>query len=133
MHLYSNRYSKPLANAQDNLMGRTHYVDTKTLRYHGSRIISAWPSAGGLLFTIIESCSLDHGNTRRGFRYVIFDLFGTVISRPDLDHCFATSARARREMYAVLEGIDAPALTLHGIDEQIARLMGMKDEVKETK
>lgn len=131
MNLYSNRYSKPLANAQDNLMGRTHYVDTKTLRYHGSRIVNASPSAGGLLFTIIESCALDHDNTRRGFRYVIFDLFGTVISRPDLDHCFATSKRARQAMYDVLEGIDVAAHTLHSIDQQIARLMGMKDEVKE--
>lgn len=133
MNRYTNRYDKPLINAQDNLMGRTHYVDPQSLRYHHSRIISAWPSANGLLYIIIESCALNYDNTRRGFRYVVFDLFGSVVARPDLDDCFATSKRARQALYDALDGIDAVAINLCAIDQQIARLQGLKDEVNQLK
>ncbi len=33
-------------------------------------------------------------NTRRGFRSCVFDLFGTCVSRPDLEHTSTTKAKA---------------------------------------
>jgi hypothetical protein len=59
-HLYKDRYySDPIAQAQDQLMGRTHYVDPETLRYHHARVLRARPVCSGLLFRIIESTAAD--------------------------------------------------------------------------
>ena len=68
-------------NAQQNLRGKTHYVDDETLRYHHARILGARAICDGLFFKIIESVSLDMRNTRRSFRVVVFDLFGAVVER----------------------------------------------------
>jgi hypothetical protein len=61
----------------NNLCGRTHYVDQDTLRWHKSKIISSHVVDGGLLFAIVTSDALDMQNTKRGFRYVIFDVAHT--------------------------------------------------------
>ena len=84
----------PKGNAQRNLSGLTHYVDDNTLRWHHSRIVSTAHLHGGLLFRVTCSDALDMNNTKRGFRSVVFDVFGTVISRPDLEHTHKTSDKA---------------------------------------
>lgn len=81
-------------NAQRNLRGKTHYVDDETLRWHKSRVCSAGHLHGGLLFRITTSDALDMNNTRRGFRVVVFDVFGTTIYRPKLEEAFSTSQAA---------------------------------------
>lgn len=116
--LYSDEASYALPNAQRNLNGRTHYVDEGTLRFHKSRILSAHAVENGLLFTIIESMALDMNNTKRGFRYVVFDLFGHVISRVDLEHAFRSKEQARMAMWAFLETIDAKAITAAAIERE---------------
>lgn len=58
-----------------------------------------------------------HG-TKRGFRYVIFDVFGTTLDRPKLEDAFRTSAVATAAMWKALEAIDAKAVTLTAIDRQ---------------
>jgi hypothetical protein len=115
MNLYRNESSDAKTNAQRNLCGRTHYVDDDTLRWHKSRVISTRCTDGGLLFTIITSDALDMNNTRRGFRYVIFDIFGNTIARPDLEHAFSTSAKAEKAMWAELNKIDAVDVTINAI------------------
>jgi len=72
----------------------------------------------GLLYSIITSDALDMDNTRRSFRYVIFDIFGNVLARPDLEDSFKTSLKARKAMYDVLNGIDAKKTTLEGLEER---------------
>lgn len=114
--LYENRLSNPTANAQSNLSGRTHYVDADTLRFHKSRILSAAAVDDGLLFVIIESCAMDYHNTRRGFRYVVFDIFGSVISRVELEDCWQSRGAARKAMWAYLDTVDAKAITAEAID-----------------
>ena len=84
MNLYRDESSYPKANAQLNLCGRTHYVDDDTLRWHKSRVISTHVTDGGLLFAIVTSDALDMDNKRRGFRYVVFGLFGNVLARTEL-------------------------------------------------
>lgn len=116
MRLYRNEGSAPKFNAQRNLCGRTHYVDEDTLRWHKCRILSARPVDGGLLFAIVTSDALDMHNTKRGYRYVIFDVFGTVLGRPDLDHAFKRSEQAVKAMWAALNAIDAKAVTLEAIE-----------------
>ena len=118
MNLYRNESSNAKYDAQRNLSGRTHYVDDDTLRYHHSRVLSSHVVDNGLLFAITESRSLDMHNTRRGYRYVIFDVFGTSIDRKNLDECYTTSKAATKAMWEALNTIDAKAHTLKAIDDQ---------------
>jgi hypothetical protein len=102
-------YAKP--NAQANLAGRTHYVDDDTLRFHKSRVLSSHVVYNGLLFAIVTSDALDMHNTKRGFRYAIFDLFGTVVDRPKIEEAFRTRAQATKAMWNLINTLDAKALT----------------------
>lgn len=115
MRLYCNEGSNPRFNAQRNLDGRTHYVDDNTLRWHKSRVLSARSTDNGLLFAITTSDALDMHNTSRGYRYVIFDLFGHVLSRPDLEHAYKRHEQAQKAMWAALDEIDAVAVTREAI------------------
>ena len=117
MNLYRNESSNPKWNAQRNLSGRTHYVDDETLRWHKSRVLSARHADNGLLFAIVTSDALDMNNTKRGFRYVIFDIFGTVLGRVSLEQAFRTSDQASKVMWAELNKIDAKAVTFAAIDK----------------
>jgi hypothetical protein len=96
-------HNNPKESAQKNLEGRTHYVEPSTLRYFNSRIVSALPVTNGAFFKIIESLSLDHNNTKRGFRAVLFDIFGTVVYRPSLEECFTSKEKADKNFYAWFE------------------------------
>lgn len=80
--------------AQKQLAGLTHYIDDATLRWHKSRVIYARPARAGHLFCLVTSDALDMDNTRRGFRYVVFDVSGHVIARPELEESYRTSAAA---------------------------------------
>ena len=114
-NLYRNESSDAKRNAQRNLSGRTHYVDDDTLRFHYGRVLSSRPVAGGLLFAIVESVGLDMHNRTRGCRYVVFDIFGNVISRVDLEQSWKRSEQAAKAMWAYLDTIDAKQITLDAI------------------
>lgn len=94
-NLFRSESGDPKYDAQRNLMGRTHYVDPDTLRWHKSRILSRAILANGLLYRITESVALDMHNTKRGKRCVVFDVFGSTVYHPDLESCFSTSDAAR--------------------------------------
>jgi hypothetical protein len=98
LNIYEARGYNPKDCAQFNLSGRTHYVDPDTLRFHKARITSAQPISMGSFFLIVESCAVDYHNTRRTFRAVCFDIFGTVIYRPDLDSG-STSTQAASDAF----------------------------------
>jgi len=119
MELYRQKSSYPKVNAQENLCGRTHYVDNDTLHFHKSRVISARHVDNGLLFAIVTSDALDYQNTKRGFRFVIFDLFGTVLERTDTENAYRTSAQATKAMWAALNEIDAVTVTRHAVQRRI--------------
>lgn len=120
MRLYQIESSDPKCNAQRNLCGRTHYVDDDTLRWHKSRVMLTRVIDGGLLFAIVTSDALDMNNTKRGFRYVIFDIFGTVLDRPKLENAFHTSDKATKAMWTAANAINAKAATLAAIERQAA-------------
>ncbi len=120
MNLYRLESSDDKRNAQRNLSGRTHYVDDDTLRFHKSRIISTHIIDNGLLFSLVESVAMDMRNTQRGFRYVIFDVFGNTVSRVHIEHCWKSSEAARKAMWAALDSMDAKGVTLAAIDRQEA-------------
>jgi len=117
MNFYRNEVSDPRTNAQRNLCGRTHYVDDDTLRWHKSRVLRARATSDGLLFWIITSDALDCNNTRRGFRYVVFDVFGNTLARPDLEHAFRTHAKCEKEMWEVMNAINTVEVTEKAIEQ----------------
>jgi len=118
MKLYQNESSDPKYNAQRNLEGRTHYVDSNTLRFHKSKILNTATPYNGLLFALIESYAMDYENTRRAFRYVIFDVFGNVIERPDLENGYKTRLQAINAMHDAIDRIDPIAITERAIKRQ---------------
>ena len=120
MNLYRSESSDPKTNAQRNLCGRTHYVDEDTLRFHKSRVLSAGITDQGLLFWIVTSDALTPDGRRRGFRYVIFDVFGTVLARPDTKDAWKSHASARKAMRKALDSIDAVKVTFEAIERHRA-------------
>jgi hypothetical protein len=112
MQRYDNVSSHPKSNAQRNLCGRTHYADDGTLKYFYARILSARAMRNGTLFGVVESIALDMHNTKRGVRFVVFDLFGNVINeRAKHDECFASKAQAISAMMAFVSLVDVGAVT----------------------
>lgn len=97
---FAQESGDPKYDAQRNLRGKTHYVDDDTLRFHKSRVLSSARLHGGLLLRIITSDALDMHNTKRGFRAVVFDVFGTTVERPSLDNASKTKAQAYKQSEA---------------------------------
>lgn len=123
-HLFRHESSYPDREAERNLEGRTHYVDPSTRKYFRSRILSATvhSSTHGLIFSIIESCSANPDHTRRVFRGVAFDIFGTVIYRPGLDESYGSTEKASKARYAWLNGFDVVGHYVMVLEARAARL-----------
>lgn len=94
-------------NAQLNCGGFTHYFDDDTLRFHKGRVNSTGTLAGGLIFFASCTDALDMHNTRRGHRYVAFDLFGNMVFRPSLEEAKATEKAARKAFEDVITTMSA--------------------------
>ena len=132
LSLYCNKSSYALDNAQLNLEGRTHFASDSSLKYFGSRINSAHETASGLLFYIIESSFLDFNKTKRGFRYVIFDIFGDCVARLDIEAAFKTSEQGIKAMYIELNNFDVAAHYMQAIESQAKRAEREAKEYRET-
>lgn len=104
--LFGYKSCYPKYNAQENLRGKSHFVDDETLRFFGSRISRASETCSGLLFYVVESSYLDMNKTKRGFRYAVFDLFGNEVARQSLDEALPTSERAYKAMYDRINSLD---------------------------
>lgn len=130
MKQYSVEYSDPKTNAQRNLEGRTHYVDSETLRFHKSRILTTHVTDCGLIFSIVESVALDMHNTKRGYRSVTFDLFGNVINRASLEDCKSTKKAALNAMWDFLKTVNGIAVTKAGIERADKQHKYEMDEVR---
>lgn len=94
IRLFEEKSSCPKYDAQRNLSGLTHYYDDETLRWHKSRVLSSSTLFGGLFHASITSDGLEMHGSKRGFRYVVHDVFGTCVSRPKLEECFSTRCQA---------------------------------------
>lgn len=135
--LFGHESGDPKYNAQCNLNGRTHYVEDDTLRWHHSRINSSGQlgDSWGLLFRITESCALDMHNRSRGFRCVVFDVFGTTVYHPDLENTFTSSAAAQKacnatEFDLVAHYREAIKSKLHWAEKEAAALLSIAQELE---
>lgn len=126
-HKFENRGGNAKLNAQYNLRTRTHYLDDDNMRFHKSRVLACHITDDGLLLTILESVGLDWDNTKRGFRGVVFDMFGNVVSTLDLEKCFNTREAARKDMWARLNALDAKAVTAEAIGRALAGFKSVCD------
>ena len=117
--LYQSTWrSNPKYTAQALLQGRTHYVDDDTLKYFHCRILQCDIEQNGTLCWLIESVALDMNNTRRGFRYVVFDIFGTVISRVNLENSFSTRDKAKKALREYLASVNGLKITKDGLKQR---------------
>lgn len=130
--LFTDRSSYPLPQAQRNLEGRTHYVDDATLKYFGSRILTCGFTDDDTLLYLIESVKTSSDGGGREFRFVVFDVFGTVIQRPSMGKWFKNSEQARRAMWAWLNGFDAQAHYVDVLTRRAARLECEAQVMRET-
>lgn len=113
----NRQLSTPTLNAQDQLTGITHYCDSGTLKYHHSRIVGACVVSSGAFFKIVETCSQDYHNTKRGYRVVLFDLTGEAVYRPNLDELTRTREQAEKAFWAWFNQFDE----LHHYREKMNR------------
>ena len=102
--LFADKSYDAKRNAQLNLESLTHYVDADTLRYFHARIVKASDSCSGLVFFMVESVAQDMHNTKRGFRPVLFDVFGEVINPRDV--YYTSSDKAKKAGYEFLNVFD---------------------------
>lgn len=115
--------SDPKREAQRNLIGRTHYVDDDTLRFHKSKVLAARVLFDGLLFAIVESYSADYEGTWRLVRPVVFDIFGNVIDRVELADGFKTRKQAEKRLDLVLDGFQPVTHTRDAIASHCRNLI----------
>jgi len=109
---YQEKYfSRPVDYAQDQLNGRTHYVDDDTLKFFNARILEAgiFPADQksehyGDFFYIVESLPFAWEGERI-YRGVVFDKEGRTIYRPDSDQAYKTAKTARKHLYAFLKNL----------------------------
>ncbi len=123
--LFRDESSTALWNAQRNLSGRTHYADDDTLKCFGARVLQCSITDDGLLLGIVESVS--HPSLGRLFRPVFFDVFGTVVSRPEIEDAFKNSQAARNSFWKIANELDAVALTKTALENRrksLARELG---------
>lgn len=114
--LYRDQFDGAKANAQENLRGRTHFVDDGTLRWHKSRVVYAHSQYGGWLFAVIVTDAMNWENTRRGYRYQVFDVFGTTVARVPIEDAFATRKACETAMLTELKAMNPREITSKGIE-----------------
>ena len=104
--------------AEYALEGRSHYYDASTRRGFGSRVSKITTHGDD---TILATCeSVQHPSLGRVHRFVIFDVSGRVIERPDLEETqYRRASQAQKAMYAWLDACDPTQILRDCIGNQI--------------
>lgn len=118
VHPYRDDSSYPVSRAQRALSGRTHYVDDDTMRYFGCRINACGVGFNGLYCWILESVA--HPSMGRVHRFVLFDVFGTVLTER-LETLRKTRKQAEKDKEAFLGAFDPIAHTEKALRDNISR------------
>ena len=71
---------------------------------------------------ILESSSKNFENTSRGFRAVVFDVFGDTVYRPNLDTMFNSSKEALKDFETWAKEFDVQAYYMEKIKQEAAKL-----------
>lgn len=105
---YQNKSSYADNDAQRNLEGKTHYVDSDTLKYFKSRILRGQSANNGLFYVLQESLPHpDYGN-KRIRRNVLFDVFGNTVNDEIIrDICHLSTNKADSHYYEIVKFMDS--------------------------
>lgn len=120
-YLFECKSCDPTYNAQRNLEGKTYFVSPDNLKFHRSRVLSSRAIAGGLLFKVTTSDSLDFNHTKRGVRVHLFDVFGTHVWGVDLEQASKDSKGANK-VFDAAPPFDVAAHYKKALTERAARL-----------
>jgi hypothetical protein len=118
VNLYRDDSSYTATRASAALVGRTHYVDPDTMRYFGARINDCGIDVNGLYCWILESVS--HPKMGRVHRFVLFDVFGTVLTERG-EMLRKTRKQAEKDKDVFLGTFDPAAHTEKALRAAIAR------------
>jgi hypothetical protein len=116
VHLYRDDSSYPVSRAQRALAGRTHYLDEGAMRYFGCRVNACQIDYNGLYCWILESVS--HPSEGRLHRFVLFDVFGTVLTERG-EMLRKTKRHAEKDKEAFLGTFDPVAHTVEALRKKI--------------
>ena len=122
LSLFRDRSSYPLAQAQYNLSGLTHYVADDTLRYFKARIVSCRIVYQGRLLAIVERLPCGSFNGPRRSRFVIFNIAGEVINSDERKTEYRTTEQAEKAMWLWLNTQDAGVHTRIAVTQHNNRL-----------
>ena len=125
---FRNCSCDPKFDAQQNLSGKTHYVEDGTLRYFQARISSSYKidqlgeSYGQwTLFAIVESVGSKPITIPGGkYRFRIFDVFGREVSNSE--DWFSSAESARKALFKRADEIDGITHTAERIKEEAGRM-----------
>lgn len=120
VNLYRDDSSYPVSRAQRALAGRTHYLDESTMRYFGCRVNGCRIDYNGLYCWILESVS--HPSEGRLHRFVLFDVFGTVLTERG-EMLRKTKRQAEKDKEVFLGSFDPVTHTVEALRKKIARDM----------
>jgi len=115
---YRDDSSYAVSRAQRALSGRTHYVDDDTMKLFGCRINACHVDYNGLYCWILESAA--HPSMGRVHRFVLFDVFGTVLTERG-EMLRKTRKQAEKDKEAFFGTFDPLAHTENALREAIAR------------
>lgn len=115
---YRDDSSYAVSRAQRALSGRTHYVDDDTMKLFGCRINACHVDYNGLYCWILESVA--HPSMGRVHRFVLFDVFGTVLTERG-EMLRKTRKQAEKDKEAFFGTFDPLAHTENALREAIAR------------
>lgn len=115
---YRDDSSYAISRAQRALSGRTHYVDDDTMKLFGCRINACRVDYNGLYCWILESVA--HPSMGRVHRFVLFDVFGTVLTERG-EMLRKTRKQAEKDKEAFFGTFDPLAHTENALREAIAR------------
>ena len=116
--LYRDDSSYAVSRAQRALSGRTHYVDPDTMKYFGCRINNCQIDVNGFYCWILESVA--HPSMGRVHRFVLFDVFGTVLTERG-DMLRKTRKQAEKDKETFLGTFDPVAHTEAALRKNIER------------
>jgi hypothetical protein len=85
-------------------------------------VLSCQLSFGGAFLRVTESTAANFEKTKRIVRVVFFDVWGSVVWRPDLEDSKATQAAAEKQFWEWLETFDAAEYYENQFIERAARL-----------
>lgn len=117
-YTYRDDSSCAVSRAQRALSGRTHHVDDNTMKYFGCRINACQIDYNGLYCWILESVA--HPSMGRVHRFVLFDVFGTVLTERN-EMLRKTRKQAEKDKDAFLGSFYPMAHTEQALRDNVSR------------